>query len=155
VIDTIFHSVGSCLVRDRVPGPGIITNLGYGISLISTLSLQHHGQPMFRSHLCHFPGYQWQHPYLAVFRLQLWTLCGHLALQDLWPLSLQCMPQCQGIGEFASETGSETWPLQVTNFPKETSASAGTCRSLLYGVRVFSTRPAPWGLVEIRFCLRF
>jgi hypothetical protein len=41
---------------------------------------------MLRSRLCHCPGDQWQHPDLALLRLQLWTLCSHLALQDLWTL---------------------------------------------------------------------
>jgi len=32
---------------------------------------------------------------MALFRLQLGPLCSYLALQDLWPLSMQLLPQFQ------------------------------------------------------------
>jgi hypothetical protein len=56
-----------------------------------TPNQRQHGKPMLRPRLRHRPGHQRQHPDLALLRLRLRAVCGHLALQDLRALSLQFM----------------------------------------------------------------
>jgi hypothetical protein len=59
---------------------------------ILTSDSYQHGQPVLGTCLRHRASYQREYPHLALLRLQLRSVCGYLAVQDLWPLSLQCMP---------------------------------------------------------------
>ena len=87
----------------------------------------HHGQPMLRSLVLYCPGYQWQYPDLALLRLQFRPVRGYLAVQDLWPLSVQRLSHRKGIDIFfwsfslCSLLGTE-WGL----FPK-TGVWENTC----------------------------